>query len=100
MNSKTYQSTAKTRLDFLNEVVKPMVKRRKELKMTQADVNDKLGVADFLVAKWECGIRSPTAFNLLCWAEVLDGSIVFRLNKALTPEMTLEQAKNDNKQNC
>ena len=96
MNSKACQSSTKTRLDFLTEVVKPMVKQRKKLKMTQTDVNDKLGVADYLVAKWECGMRTPTSFNLFCWAEVLGGKIVFAIDK-LSPERTIEKAENDNK---
>lgn len=65
------------RSDYLSDIVKPMVKQRKRLGMTQDEVNAKLGVADRLVSKWECGARTPTSFNLYCWAEVLEGQLVF-----------------------
>ena len=61
-----------TRDDFLNKLVSQFINRRKELGLTQDDVNYKLGVADGSVSKWECGYRTPTAFNLLCWAQVLE----------------------------
>jgi len=68
----------------------------KELKMTQEEVNHKLRVADFLVAKWECGMRTPTSFNLVCWAEVLGGRIVFVLDRDSSHGMNMNLAKNDN----
>ncbi|NQY00279.1 MAG: helix-turn-helix domain-containing protein [Flavobacteriaceae bacterium] len=87
----------KKREDFLKEVVNPMINRRKELGLTQEDVNHKLGVADFLVAKWERGIRSPTAFNFLCWAEVLKGRIVFISDDDYkSPKDMIEEVSNDN----
>ena len=54
----------KTRDDFLKDVVKQLVKRRKELGITQEELNYKLGVADRLVSKWESGTRTPTSFQL------------------------------------
>lgn len=95
MKSKTCESETKIRSDFLEEIVKPMVTRRKALKMTQAEVNDKLGVIDFLVAKWECGMRTPTSFNLLCWAEVLRGKIMFTTDKTEALDMTKIAANNN-----
>lgn len=87
-----------TRDDFLKIVVCPMIARRKELGLTQDDVNYKLGVADRLVSKWECGVRSPTAFNLLCWAQVLEGDMVFECNpKPITPHSIIKnKGANDN----
>ena len=67
--------------------------------MTEENFNHTLGVADNLVAKWECGIGTPTSFNLVCWAEVLGGRVAFVLDKAQNPEMSIDIAKNDNKQN-
>lgn len=63
------------RQDFLSTVVSQLVKRRRELDYTQEDVNDMLGVADRLVNKWECGMKTPTSFNLYCWADALDAEI-------------------------
>ena len=96
MNIKL-NNTPKSRDDFLKEIVHPMIERRKELGLTQEDVNHKLGVADFLVAKWERGTRSLTAFNFLCWAEVLKGRIVFIPDDDYkTPKDMIEEVSNDN----
>ena len=71
----------KIRTDFLTDVVKPMVEQRKKLGFTQEDVDALLGVADRLVSKWECGVRTPTSFHLYCWADALEGQMVFLPNK-------------------
>ena len=73
-----------------------MIARRKELGLTQDDVNYKLGVADRLVSKWECGIRTPTSFNLLCWAQVLEGFIVFETEPSLLKPNSMVQKRNIN----
>lgn len=108
MNADKSNFKNRTRDDFLKIVVRPMIARRKELGLTQDDVNYKLGVADRLVSKWECGVRTPTAFNLLCWAQVLKGSIVFEAhldpiasnsiikNKGANDNLRQNQSSNDN----
>ena len=65
----------KVRADFLHDVVKQLVRQRHKLALTQDDVNHMLGVADRLVSHWECGIRSPTAFHLYCWADALQSKL-------------------------
>ncbi len=45
--------------------------RRYFLGIAQTALDDRIGVAPGLVAKWETGNRKPTAFNLYCWAEAL-----------------------------
>lgn len=64
-----------SRDDFLKDFISILVQRRKELGFTQDDVNYKLGVADASVSKWECGYRTPTPFNLYCWAQVLQAKL-------------------------
>lgn len=87
----------KVRSDFLQDVINPMVERRYQLRLTQEDVNFKIGVADRLVSKWECGTRTPNAFNLICWAEVLDGKIAFIANdNKQSPSDMINQKSNDN----
>lgn len=87
----------KIRSDFLEDVVRPMVKRRRELKFTQEAINYKLGVADNLVAKWECGVRTPIAFHLYCWADALDGKLLFVPNcKVKACEAIIKAPSNDN----
>ncbi len=67
----------KVRRDFLHDMVKQLVRQRHRLGITQDDLNHTLGVADRLVSHWECGVRSPTAFHLYCWADALKGRLVF-----------------------
>jgi transcriptional regulator with XRE-family HTH domain len=50
--------------------------RRIDLGLSQSDVDAAMGVATGLVAKWEGGFRSPTGFNLYCWAKALDCDVV------------------------
>lgn len=59
------------RQDFLRQMVSQLVKRRHELRLSGAVVDARIGCTEYLVAKWECGIRAPSAFNLMCWAEAL-----------------------------
>lgn len=63
--------TGVCRQDFLKDIVKQLVERRKSLGMTQDNVDVRMGNADRLCSKWECGDRTPTVFNLKCWAETL-----------------------------
>ena len=65
----------KVRRDFLHDVVRELVKQRQRLGITQDELNHILGVADRLVSHWECGIRSPTAFHLYCWADALESKL-------------------------
>ena len=64
-----------TRRDFLTDIVVQFVQRRKALGLTQDDVDMLMGNADRAISKWECGLRTPTSFNLLCWAEALETKI-------------------------
>ncbi len=65
----------KTRDDFLEDVAMQLIQKRKELGFTQEQVDHIMGNSDRLCSKWECGMRTPTAFNLYCWVEALSGKI-------------------------
>ena len=80
MNKTIIHFPMPTRKDFLHKMVSQLVKRRKELGMTQEELNYKIGVADRLVSKWECGLRTPNSFNLLCWAQALDAEFILVAN--------------------
>ncbi|WP_456440820.1 helix-turn-helix domain-containing protein [Psychroserpens sp.] len=88
----------KTRNDFLKDVVTLLIARRIELGVTQDDLNHMLGVADRLVSKWECGIRTPTSFHLYCWADALESMITVTANDNSPPSISdeMEKAVNDN----
>lgn len=70
----------RVRNDFLQDVVKQLVQRRIQLKLTQEELNSRLGVADRLVNKWECGLRTPSGFNLYWWADALDCHLIIAAN--------------------
>lgn len=59
------------RNQFMQDLISKLVLRRKELGYTQADIDFMMGNSDGQCSKWECGMRSPTAFNLYCWATVV-----------------------------
>ena len=56
-------------------IVDEMVQARKNIGYTQAQVDFKIGCADGLVSKWECGDRIPSFFMLACWTQVLEVDI-------------------------
>lgn len=93
----------KVRSDFLHEVVKQLVKQRHSLGITQDDLNHTLGVADRLVSHWECGVRSPTAFHLYCWADALQSKLMI-IPKGIETERLVNQLErtlaNDNSIEC
>ena len=64
---------------FVSSLIKQVQKRRYDLRLTQSEVDDRIGVTSGLVAKWEIGNRKPTMFNAYCWAEALNCEI--RLEK-------------------
>ncbi len=88
----------KARSDFLEDIVKLLIKRRLQLRMTQDELNHKLGVADRLVSKWKCGMRTPTSFHLYCWADALKSMMTIVANDNSPPKITgeMEKAVNDN----
>jgi transcriptional regulator with XRE-family HTH domain len=86
MNKPDIVYKRKSRQDFLKDVVGDLVDLRHKRGMTQEEVNHKIGVADRLVSKWECGIRTPTSFNLYCWADALDGKLTVEPNRDRPPK--------------
>jgi len=76
MNKLTSPSHQPTRKDFLEDIVFQLILRRKELGYTQEHVDHLMGNSDRLCSKWECGMRTPTSFNLFCWTECLRATIV------------------------
>ena len=57
--------------EFIANLIKQFTNRRNDLRIPQTELDDIIGCATGLVAKWETGNRKPTAFNLYCWAEAL-----------------------------
>jgi ribosome-binding protein aMBF1 (putative translation factor) len=57
--------------EFYNELIGQLVRQRKKLNLSQADLDQMIGVSESMVAKWESKARLPGAFVLMCWAKAL-----------------------------
>lgn len=56
-------------------MIEQLSDRRQLMQLTQLQLDDMLGVADGLVAKWESFQRLPGAFMLVCWSSALGLSL-------------------------
>jgi hypothetical protein len=59
-------------LALYDDLIKGLVARRRSLGLSQNALDDRIGCADGLISKWECGMRRPSAWNLACWMAALD----------------------------
>jgi len=57
---------------FYGTLIEQLVDRRKAKGLSAETLAHEIGVSDSLVAKWEVGIRVPSAFYLMCWCQALD----------------------------
>ena len=48
-----------------------LIAKRKELRLTQEDLADKIGVMKVTLGNWERKFKLPTKFNLACWKQAL-----------------------------
>jgi transcriptional regulator with XRE-family HTH domain len=56
---------------ILDGIIRDLAKRRVELGLTQLALDDRIGLTQGHVAKWESRARRPTGFMLSCWASAL-----------------------------
>ena len=61
---------------FAEDLIEQFRTARKNSGLTQEQVDDRLGIADGLTAKWENSFRKPTLFHAVCWAEALDQKLI------------------------
>ena len=66
---------------FNDKFIPQFVEQRKKLKLSQADVDVLVGCATGLVSKWEVGIRKPSGFLMLCWADALKCDLELKQRK-------------------
>lgn len=52
-------------------VIEELIAERIRQGLTQEEVNDMIGCADFLVNKWEAGLKLPSLYFMLLWCESL-----------------------------
>ncbi|NQU56675.1 MAG: helix-turn-helix transcriptional regulator [Rhodospirillales bacterium] len=65
------QQKIHVRHDLYADLIDDFVRRRRKLGLSQEAVNDRIGCADGLVGKWECGIRTPTPRSFAEWSRAL-----------------------------
>lgn len=53
-----------------------LVQRRKELGLTQLEVDHRIGCTECLVGKWEARMHAPSLLFLLWWANALELDLV------------------------
>jgi hypothetical protein len=58
-------------LDDYKTMIANLARVRKSQNISQLALDHRLGNPDGLVAKWECGDRRATSYNLACWASSL-----------------------------
>ncbi len=57
---------------FYSQLIDELIVQREARGWSQEHLDRELGVSDGQVAKWECFLRLPGAFMLVCWATALD----------------------------
>ncbi len=70
---------------FWGAIIAALARRRKALGLTQEVANERLGVAQALLGKWETGARRPTAHLFALWAATLGGRLIFVLDDGTEP---------------
>lgn len=61
---------------FYADMIETLKVRRRALGLTQEQLDNKLGVANHQVAKWESFQKLPGAFMMMCWASALGVKLV------------------------
>lgn len=52
-------------------LIEGLTKARKAKGLSQAAMDERIGVSEGMVAKWEAAHRLPGAFFLMCWCDAL-----------------------------
>tara|TARA_R110000822_G_scaffold113041_2_gene244117 strand:- start:221 stop:466 length:246 start_codon:yes stop_codon:yes gene_type:complete len=73
------KANPKSNAEFQRELITQFVTRRQQLGISQRVLGEKIGVTDYLLAKWEGGHRRPSGFLMWCWAEALDVKIIIEV---------------------
>ena len=58
--------------NYYGSLIDKLVEARKAQRLSQAALDDRIGVSEGMVAKWESKMRLPGAFFLMCWCSSLD----------------------------
>lgn len=74
-HKRTFPSTIEER-DFYHALIGELVTARKRRGLSQAALDDVIGISEGCTAKWESLARIPGAFFLMCWCKALGVRLV------------------------
>lgn len=57
--------------EHYSTLLKQLIEVRKATGMSQAAMDERIGVSEGMVAKWEAAHRLPGAFFFMCWCDAL-----------------------------
>lgn len=57
---------------YYADLIRTLAVKRKQKGISQASLDDIIGVSEGMTAKWESKARLPGAFFLMCWCKALD----------------------------
>lgn len=77
-------------------MIDQFVSLRRARQLTQEELNDRIGMADRLVSKWECGVRSPKVVHMCYWADGLNAKLILTPYDDLDPWPLDMNISNDN----
>lgn len=61
---------------YYSELIKTLAVTRKQKGISQASLDDIIGVSEGMTAKWESKARLPGAFFLMCWCKALGVQLI------------------------
>jgi transcriptional regulator with XRE-family HTH domain len=61
---------------YYSEIIRTLAVTRKQMGISQASLDDMIGVSEGMTAKWESKARLPGAFFLMCWTKALGVEII------------------------
>src|SRR5687767_14651385 len=76
----------------LTPLLQALSTERKRQGLSQTDMDRRIGLADGLVSKWECGVRRPSLYLLACYAWALDGRLTYVPGTSSAPAPPLSMA--------
>jgi len=61
---------------YYSELIRSLAIQRKQKGISQASLDDMIGVSEGMTAKWESKARLPGAFFLMCWCKALGVKLI------------------------
>lgn len=61
---------------YYSEIIRTLAVARKQKGISQASLDDMIGVSEGMTAKWESKARLPGAFFLMCWCKALGVQLI------------------------